>query len=195
MLMKFNFIPLLVIMLIAGAIFFFYSSAQQDEVLLEQKAQQDEKTNNEEIAKDEQKTKEKLTTTLSPARDLTGEWEGGAVWTNNVINPACSYEGTFYLSINQDGNNIDGTFISTIIKTNQLIEDVPCSLPGTRSSFPLEGTLSSSTFEFTVTNIIFLGTFTSDLMKGTLESCPDQICLDGTRAVGFKGDFNLLRKA
>lgn len=89
-----------------------------------------------------------ITTAITPARDLTGEWESlssSATWRDNVVNWACSYEGYFYLSLKQNGNNLAGTF-------------------------------------------------TSDLMQGTFESCPDQICADGTGATGSIGEFKVTRQ-
>ena len=130
-----------------------------------------------------------LTTTISPARDLTGIWEGPAQWRNNVGNPACSYEGRLRLNFQQNGNNLAGTMQATITKNNQLIADVPCSQPGTFPPAAGVGTVSSSSFKF----IEYSGTFTSDLMQGTFESCPNQVCNDGSGAVGAIGSFSLMR--
>ncbi len=138
---------------------------------------------------------EKLTTTISPARDLTGTWQGPAQWTNNVNNPACQYEGTLTIRFRQKGNVLVGDYSARITKTEQLISSVPCSPEGEQGTFPLTGKVSSSEFEFAVATILFSGTFTSDLMKGKLESCPNQECNDGSRAVGFKGEFSLMRKS
>ncbi|MEK6825942.1 MAG: hypothetical protein AABY00_04100 [Nanoarchaeota archaeon] len=146
------------------------------------------------IPSPEKAQEKKLDTTLSPARDLTGVWQGPARWTNNVNNPACRYEGTFTVKFNQQGNALAGDYTSDITKSEQLLSSVPCSPRGRQGTVPLSGTISASSFKFTVATIDFSGTFTSDLMQGTLVSCPNQECADGTRAVGFTGDFSLTRK-
>ena len=145
--------------------------------------------------------KESLTTVITPARDLTGEWEGSlgsAKWRDNVVNWACSYEGYIHLSLRQDGNALTGTFQATIaqvILNSWNTGKVPCSLKGVQPSAPLTGTVSSSGFTFIVANIIdFDGTFTTDLMQGTFESCPDQLCPDSTRSTGTIGDFKATRQ-
>lgn len=142
-----------------------------------------------------------ITTVITPARDLTGEWEGlsgSATWRDNVVNWACSYEGYFHLSLKQNGNNLAGTFTSTITKVipnTWNTGKVPCSPKGTQPSAPLTGTVSSSSFKFIVANVIdFAGTFTSDLMQGTFESCSNQICADGTGATGSIGEFTATRQ-
>ena len=142
-----------------------------------------------------------ITTVITPARDLTGEWEGlsgSAKWRDNVVNWACSYEGYFHLSLKQNGNNLVGTFTSTITKVipnTWNTGEVPCGPKGTQPSAPLTGMVSSSSFKFTAANIIdFVGTFTSDLMQSTFESCPNQICAGGTRATGSIGEFKATRQ-
>lgn len=136
---------------------------------------------------------EELTTQLSPARDLAGRWQGTARWTNNVANPGCAYEGVLLIVFRQEGNRLAGEYTTTITKSTQLLKSVPCSPEGTQGTYPLTGLVSSSAVQFDVTNIHYTGTFTSDLLQGTLESCLNQECNDGTRAVGFKGNFSLRR--
>ena len=146
-------------------------------------------------------TNKKINTVINPARDLTGEWEGlsgSAKWRNNVANWACSYEGFFHLTLNQNENALTGTFTSTITKVIPAEWNngkVPCSLPGKQLSSPLTGIVSSAGFKFTVVNIDFVGTYTTDTVKGTFESCPDQICSDGTRGTGSIGEFKLARQS
>ncbi len=131
---------------------------------------------------------------ISPARDLTGVWEGTATWKNNVRNPACSYEATINFNFAQKNNQLDGTWYTTITKVNQLLQSVPCGSTGRNPEATLQGTVSSSTAKFSSGPIDFSATFTTDLMEGTFESCPDQICSDGTRAVGAIGKFSAIRK-
>ena len=138
--------------------------------------------------------KQELYSQLSPARDLTGIWEGSAQWQNNVKNPACSYEGIIRFDLEVDEGQLTGNWQTTITKSNQLLETVPCSLPGENPPAQLSGGISSSEVKFSSGTIDFEAMFTLDLFKGTFESCPDQICSDGSRAVGFKGKFTTIRK-
>ena len=158
-------------------------------------------TGGEEGAAETPSEERELTTAITPARDLTGDWEGlsgSAKWRNNVGNPACSYEGFFGFSFEQDGNTLTGTFtsiITNIIPAEWNQGEVPCGATGAQPSFPLTGTVSSSRAEFTVADIIkFSSSFTTDLMQGTFESCSNQICSDGTRAVGAIGEFKVMRQ-
>lgn len=144
-------------------------------------------------SKDNQE-KEDLSSQLNPARDLSGIWEGNAKWQNNVVNPACSYEGTIRFDLRLNGNQITGNWQTTITKSNQLLKTVPCSLPGENLPADLIGGVSSSKAKFSSGAIDFKGMLTSDLFKGTFESCPDQICSDGSRAVGFIGEYTTIRK-
>ncbi len=142
----------------------------------------------------EAKEKKGLSTAITPARDLTGTWQGRATWHDNVANPACSYEGMFSLALTQNNNQLEGTFQTTITKADNLLQSVPCSQLGAYPESALAGTASSATAQFSVGTIDFSATFTTDLMEGTFESCPDQICSDGSRAVGSTGEFSLTRQ-
>lgn len=135
-----------------------------------------------------------LDSAISPARDLTGVWEGKATWRNNVLNPACSYEGIISFNFAQSNNRLQGSWYTTITKVNQILQSVPCGSAGRNPEAVLEGTISSSTAKFYSGPIDFSATFTTDLMEGTFESCRDQICSDGTRAVGAIGKFSAIRK-
>ncbi|MBI2650669.1 hypothetical protein HYX04_05165 [Candidatus Woesearchaeota archaeon] len=135
-----------------------------------------------------------LDTAISPARDLTGVWEGTATWKNNVLNPACSYEGAINFNFAQKNNELEGTWHTTITKINHILKDIPCGSEGRNPEAILKGTISSSTAKFSSGPIDFSATFTTDLMEGAFESCPDQICSDGTRAVGAIGKFSATRK-
>ena len=138
---------------------------------------------------------DKLSTALTPARDLTGVWEGSTKWQNNVGNPACSYEGTIRFNLKQSGNQLTGTWQTTITKANQLLKSVPCSGVGENPLAELSGTVSGALSDFSSSVIDFSASFTGQLFKGTFESCPDQACSDGSHAVGAVGDFTTMRKS
>lgn len=146
---------------------------------------------------------------LPPARDLTGKWRdipGSATWRDNVVNWACSYEGYLELSLNQREGELTGTFAFTITRVTPNTwntNKVPCATPGTYPPSLLKGVVSTSRFQFSGSNIDFNGGFeaqtgqpgglTSDLLQGAFQSCPDQMCSDGTRVTGSIGKFQLLR--
>ena len=224
--MKLNYIPLLAILLI-GAVFISGCVSQESSTktitttqpsetpeTTPQQSQPQTPTSQESSAKapattqpsgtpkiTPQETQTQTPTVISPARDLTGEWEGlpGSVkWHDNVINWACSYEGYLHLSLKQDGNALGGTFTATITKVMPNTWNtgkVPCSTPGRQPSALLKGTVSSSEYKFTVADVIdFKGMYTSDTIRGSFESCLDQKCRDGTSATGTTGDFKALRQ-
>ena len=139
-------------------------------------------------------TKKDLTSSITPARDLSGVWEGSGTWHDNVANPACSYEGVIRFNFVQTGNQLAGTFQTTITKADQLLQSVPCSTTGQNQPVQLAGAVSSTRAQFTAWVIDFDATFTTDLMDGTFESCPGQVCSDGSRATGSVGRFSVLRK-
>ena len=142
-----------------------------------------------------------ITTKISPAGDLSGDWQGlpgSAKWHDNVANWACSYEGYFHLSLKQNGNALTGILTTTITKVmpnSWNTDKVPCSTPGEQSPAQLTGTISSSSYKFVMANLIdFSGAYTSETIQGSFESCPNQKCLDGMTATGTIGDFKASRQ-
>jgi hypothetical protein len=130
---------------------------------------------------------------LTPARDLTGNWQGMARWRDNVGNPACTYDGTITFNLQQDGNALAGLWQVEITQVRQLLPGVPCAPGGIQPPAALAGTVSSSTFRFSSgePEIVFTGGYTSDLLNGEFESCPGQ-CPGGT--VGSIGTFSATRE-
>ena len=139
--------------------------------------------------------KKELTSTITPARDLTGRWSGSAIYQDNALNPNCKYEGSFVFNFQQNGNNIQGNYALTITKPTQLLDTgLPCSPKGTYPLTTLAGTVSSSRIDFTdPSGNIFSGTFTTDLMTLNFESCPNNECGTGSYGVGIKGTTKLIR--
>ena len=133
-------------------------------------------------------TSPKLTTTITPARDVTGRWTGSASFQENVEGAECLFQGTFVLNLQQQGNSVQGNFVftetafhETKVPTTSLIPQIGCSGPvdkTTRGS--VQGTVSSSAIDLSIgAEKVFAGSFTTDLMKLTLTAClvqNDQEC-------------------
>lgn len=122
-----------------------------------------------------------LTTTITPARDLTGTW-GGSFSMKDTTSDGCSFSGTWEATLTQDGNDLSGSF--SIIQASS--PDYPandfCTLaPGTFNFGG--GTVSSSSFQFDSSDyggFHVKGYFTTDLMHGTFNECYDESCASGS---------------
>ncbi len=112
---------------------------------------------------------------LDPATDLTGTWEGnapnGALYTDNVANPACSYAADIRIVFVQSGNSLTGSFTLTVRDATQLLS-LPCVPVGTSSNEALFGSVSSSDVNFELFNsrTEFDGAFTSNIFTATFDS-------------------------
>lgn len=127
-------------------------------------------------------TTKKLTTTLSSARNISGQWVGskpqGAIYRQSTI---CEYTADLIITFKQNNNAINGTisFITKSVKKLDTEDFTPCPPAGyLTSDFSIQGTISGTdvNFETTATSrgdpslpIKFKGTFTSDIMSGTFE--------------------------
>lgn len=125
-------------------------------------------------------TSKELTTTLTPARDLTGTWSGTAKFQENVPGAECLFEGTFALTLQQQQNNVRGNFVftetafeQTNLPTDSPIPPIGCSGPvdGTTRD-QVTGTISSSalTLQRQQTKQ-FSGSFTTDQLALTIHEC------------------------
>mgnify|MGYP001594641285 CR=1 FL=1 len=124
--------------------------------------------------------KEKLTSTITPARDLTGKWEGSLTFTNNCPNPACRYKGrlvppSIAMDLQQIGNNVVGNV--TLYTNNFEIEELvglPCptfSEFQTSTSQIQNGVISSSRFTFTdIGDNSWDFRLTTDLLQGIISN-------------------------
>lgn len=127
---------------------------------------------------------EKLTTAISPAVDVTGNWEGSIVFTNNCPNPACRYRGrllppSITMNLAQNGNNVNGAVTITFANFDieELVEEQACGTfqqlvqQGAVSQSPIQGTISSSRLTFVdVGGNVWELMMTSDLMQGTVSN-------------------------
>lgn len=123
----------------------------------------------------------RLNANITPARDLTGNWEGSLTFTNNCPNPACLYKGrmnppSVTMELKQNGNNVIGNV--TVNFGSFEIEGQNCATfqvlvnQGIQSiSVVNNGVISSSKFTFTDVggNFWELG-LTTDLLQGTISS-------------------------
>lgn len=132
---------------------------------------------------------------------MTGSWTGPASFQENVEGSKCFFQGTFVLTLQQQGNAVQGNvvftetaFQETKIPTASLIPPIGCSGPvdkTTRGS--VRGTVSSSAIDLSIgSKKVFAGSFTTDLMKLRLVTClvqQDQECAVGDA----KGTITLMR--
>ena len=127
---------------------------------------------------------QKLTTTISPAVDVTGNWAGSLVFTNNCPNPACRYTGrlvppSITMNLAQNGNNVNGavTVHFANFEIEELVEGQVCGTfqqliqQQVVSQSPIQGTISSSRLTFAdVGGNVWELMVTSDLMQGTISN-------------------------
>lgn len=129
--------------------------------------------------------KKPLTTTISPARDLTGNWAGSITFTNNCPNPSCRYIGrmtppSIAMTLTQNGNAVQGTVDINFanFEIQELVQGQGC---GTFAQLVQQGTVSQSAINngvvsssrFTFTDIggnSWDLHFTSDLLQGTISN-------------------------
>ena len=129
--------------------------------------------------------RQQLTTTITPARDLTGNWEGSIIFTNNCPNPACRYQGrmmppSLTMNLVQNGNQVAGTVTVNFanFEIEELISGQSCGTfeelirQGTVSQSQInDGVISSSRFTFTdVGDNNWDLSLTTDLLQGTITS-------------------------
>ncbi|MBW3014746.1 hypothetical protein KY335_05930, partial [Candidatus Woesearchaeota archaeon] len=125
------------------------------------------------------------TTTITPARDLTGTWEGSVEFTNNCPNPACRYIGrmvppSLIMNLQQTGNTVAGNVIIDFanFEIEELVPGMNCGtfqqMVDNRVRIPsviAGGTVSSSKFTFTdVGGNFWELMFTTDLLQGTIKN-------------------------
>lgn len=141
----------------------------------------------------------KLSTTLSPARNLSGKWLGlapqGAFYRDYVANYACSYEADLTLNIKQGSQSIDGSVIFRVRKSTQKLQGIPCLPTNYSFELPINGTVSGTNIVFSnvgIPNLYlpmrFTGTFISDIMSGTFERPPSSQDL-----AGLKGEWQITK--
>ena len=126
------------------------------------------------------------TSTITPARDLTGQWNGIVSFTER--SPKCSYQGDMILNLRQQGDNINGNFNIVVTKA----EGNDCVRIGSQFGYLVSGTVSSSAISLLVADTdVLLGSFTTDIMTLRWESCQD--CSSGP-AIKILGPVSLLRQ-
>ncbi len=128
---------------------------------------------------------QQLTTTITPARDLTGNWEGSIIFTNNCPNPACRYKGrmippSLTMNLVQNGNQVAGVVTVNFanFEIEELVSGQDCGTfeelvrQGAVSPSQInKGVISSSRFTFTdVGDNNWDLSLTTDLLRGTITS-------------------------
>jgi len=126
---------------------------------------------------------------LSPARNLTGMWEGRATWHDNIGSPVCFFEGTFRFDLKQSGNQLQGSWWMTQTKLTEMTEGACGSALGTEIPMgELSGTVGGSRAQFSasLSGMEFSSTFTTDQLKGTFVL---------NKEFGLTGEFSAFRKS
>jgi len=127
----------------------------------------------EELLKEEEP---ELTSTITPARDLSGNWIGLFESQENTPDVDCLYTSSFELQVQQKGNNLQGRMIFTNIDVEQNYKSsipIPCGVPIDRSSSdPITGTVSSSALSILRGGTkVMSGSFTTDNMMLVVDRC------------------------
>lgn len=125
---------------------------------------------------------------LSPARNLTGNWEGRATWHDNIGSPVCFFEGTFRFDLKQSGNQLQGSWWLTQTKLTEKTEGACGSWPaGENAMGAISGTVGGSRAQFTasLSGMEFSSTFTTDQLKGTFVL---------NKEFGLIGEFSAFKK-
>lgn len=126
---------------------------------------------------------------LSPARDLTGNWEGRATWHDNIGSPVCFFEGTFRFDLKQNGNQLQGSWWMTQTKLTEKIEDACGKSIGVEIPMgAISGTVEGSRVQFSavLSGMSFTATFTTDQLKGDFVL---------NKEFGLIGEFSSFRKS
>ena len=123
-----------------------------------------------------QQEEPELTSTITPARDLSGEWVGSFSSQENTPDVDCLYTSAFGLILQQNGNNLEGRMIFDGIEVEQNYKSsvpIPCGVPIDRSSSdPITGTVSSSSLSiYRGGKKVMSGSFTTDNMMLVVDRC------------------------
>ena len=132
--------------------------------------------------------KPEITSTVSSARDIDGDWVGSVTFTER--SPNCVYRGDFELALQQNGNNVQGGFTVTVKSIEK--QGPNCLRTGTSLRYGVGGTVSSSSISLLISNTDKLkGSFTTDQLTLRWEQC--DACSSGP-AIKFTGPMFLARK-
>lgn len=131
-----------------------------------------------------------VASTLTPARDLTGEWEGTCVyyWLDLWGERDVKITATCEMSLEQNGNVVTGVF--NIYPTK--IEDIgePGYVPPIQSNYRVDGIVSGTTLTFDTNNEQWKFGFTTDLLSGGVTNVDDYAYLGSD---SDPNDFKLSR--
>lgn len=151
----------------------------------ENKLQEPDKTDSQLQEPKEKTAQPPLTTTITPARDITGNWQGSITFTNNCPNPSCRYKGrmtppSLTMTLAQTGNQATGAVTVNFanFEIEELISGQGC---GTFAQLVQQGAVSQSQINngivsssrFTFTDIGGNNwdlRLTTDLLQGVITS-------------------------
>lgn len=147
---------------------------------------------------------------LTPARDITSDWMGSGnveygFANDNLNSPRCIIKGVLTLHLNQQDNNLNGTWdynpVGEVTETAYAVGlgMVPqgCHniwMDAAEPNNPIQnGVVSSTTISYSSTDFIFQGSFTTDLMILNMHWCTNHACGAGNIA-WLQGNFKLTRQ-
>jgi hypothetical protein len=112
------------------------------------------------------------TSTISPARDLTGTWRGGIAATGYYQGKmTCKWSGSMTMNLVQTGSTLGGNVVLTFQSSQAILAGADCSV-GTEN-YGITGSVSASSVRLQFTGGqggwygAATGSFTTDLMSGT----------------------------
>jgi len=122
-----------------------------------------------------------MTSTITPARDLTGNWAGSMTFTNNCPNPSCRYRGrmnppSITINLVQAGNTVNGNVAIDFANfdVDELVPRMGCNTflqMGRVQSVIQNGVISSTRFMFTdVGGNEWDMMLTTNLLQGTIKN-------------------------
>jgi len=127
---------------------------------------------------------------LTVARDLSGQWNGKAVFTDKQLD--CLYNGDMTINFVQNGNQLNGNFNLVVESSQPQNQFANCINVGSNLGYLLGGTVSASAIDLFIANTDkLIGSFTTDIMTLRWEPC--QGCVAGP-PIKFQGPINLKRQ-
>ncbi|MBI3640350.1 MAG: hypothetical protein HY223_08560 [Thaumarchaeota archaeon] len=122
-----------------------------------------------------------MTTTITPAGDLSGHWSG-SFSMKDTTSDGCSFSGTWEATLTQNDNDLSGSISIIEASSPDYPENDFCTLAPATFNFE-GGTVSSSSFQFDSSDFGGFqtkGYFTTDLIHGNFNECSDESCATGT---------------
>jgi hypothetical protein len=140
---------------------------------------------------------------LSPARGLTGKWEGNLIASDNTEVGFFEINYDMTLDLTHKDNSVTGSIVLTSKSVSKIPTGWPTPIMNTTITGSLDGTVSGVNIDFTSTLsngycLHFKGTFTTDIMEGMKNPTDPPMLTCGVvlnNVVGNKGlEWHLAKK-